>query len=726
MEVSKLFASVGFRVDTKNLDHFEARLSGAQTKFVSFAGAVDNLGKKADQAIVPVNRLLKSLDFKGTSTGITPLANALEKLDSVIKKMDMGKFHSNIQKLTYALDEARPSIHKSANAWDKYAQAVARARSAVTGTWSGVGRPPNPPTGAGAIGGAGAGGGHTIVPLMGGRTSTSSPHYTPQSRLLTPMVGSHMAYLASGGVMAGVGAIYATKEILNTAQENLTAENFVRMSSKDESEFKKNQKFVWDNSQKFGVDYNTALEGFGKIYMNTNDSLGREGSLKIITDLMKYNTAMHTSKDSQKMIVKALSQMASTGRVNAADYNQWEEHVAGGSKVAGMALDKLAKEGKIDKDWRKKYNTARAYITDKDNTVQGKYMTPALTSAMADFTQKGLETGMDSYQSAGARFGNKVTMLARDISEGGLFDVAKNFFDMLSSIMDIIRDLMPVIGALTATLAFLFRSFADGIKAVKEFASELLTFTSITDSLQRGVLLTQMSLWAFVALMLPKILARIKIFFNAVRVIMASNPILLALMAIITVAGFLYGQWELQKKGITNWMNVAYEAFLLVGQYFKMAWLYIQLTFWNVWNGIVGAITGFPKMIANVFSFLRSEFKWLDQLMTWFEKFKTVRDETKKDIDDVNQAQANANKNNPYAFQQSLGYNQRGGIAGNGLAKVYGLPPVEVKVPQNASVVKPIGSSPLMKQNLELGGTVKIDTGNKVYKIPASLMQGGN
>ena len=81
MEVAKLFASVGFRVDTKNLDTFDTRLANTQLKFVGFANAIDNVGKQASQAINPVNNLLRALDFKGKATGIAPLANALEKLE---------------------------------------------------------------------------------------------------------------------------------------------------------------------------------------------------------------------------------------------------------------------------------------------------------------------------------------------------------------------------------------------------------------------------------------------------------------------------------------------------------------------------------------------------------------------------------------------------------------------------------------------------------------------
>ena len=50
MEVAKLFASVGFRVDTKNLDTFDSRLANTQVKFVQFANSIDNLGKQATQA----------------------------------------------------------------------------------------------------------------------------------------------------------------------------------------------------------------------------------------------------------------------------------------------------------------------------------------------------------------------------------------------------------------------------------------------------------------------------------------------------------------------------------------------------------------------------------------------------------------------------------------------------------------------------------------------------
>lgn len=202
MEVAKLFASVGFRVDTKNLDTFDTRLANTQLKFVGFANAIDNVGKQASQAINPVNNLLRALDFKGKATGIVPLANALEKLERSVKSINMSDFHSKMQKLTYALNEARPSINRNANAWERYADAVTRAKMAIGGSWSTGARAPRAPSS------FAAGAGFGLGAAAGGYSS--SPHYTPQSRLLAPMIGSHLAYLGSGGVMAGVGAIYAT------------------------------------------------------------------------------------------------------------------------------------------------------------------------------------------------------------------------------------------------------------------------------------------------------------------------------------------------------------------------------------------------------------------------------------------------------------------------------------------------------------------------------------
>lgn len=620
MEISKLFASVGFRVDTKNLDTFENRLAGAQVKIVNFAGAIDNIGKQASQAITPVNNLLRALDFKGKSAGITPLANALERLEKVINQMNVSQFHSNIQKLTYALNEARPNIHKNANAWDRYADAVTRAKLAVGGSWSMGGRAPTPPNG--------AGGGSTIIPIGGGHSS--SPHYTPQSRLLAPLVGSHLAYLASGGVMAGVGGIYATKAILDTAQENVTAENFVRMASKDDKEFEENKKWLWEKSMYYGTDIDSNMEGFGKIYMNTKNSLGRDKSLDMMENLMRYNTAMHTTTDSQKMINKSLYQMASTGRVNAADYNQWEEHVAGGSEVAGLALDKLVKEGHVDKNWRKKFGSARAYITNKDNAIQGKYMVPALTEAMSDFTEKGVATGIDSYQSAGGRFKNKLKLVSRDMAEGGLFDMAKGFLNALSSLIDIVQALMPVINIFTSTLGALFQNFAIGLTYIKDFLKEVLVFNSFTDSATRGVLQFQIVFWALCALMLPKALSKIKWFFTAVRAIMASNPILLGLMAIITVLGFFYGQWKRQKEGLSNWLDFFNAVLYLIKEGFLYNFESMRLYWYTFLGFLRDGIEALPKIFSNVWDAIVSRFSFIDDLIKKMKELIGLGEEQEK------------------------------------------------------------------------------------------------
>lgn len=612
MEVAKLFASVGFRVDTKNLDTFDTRLANTQLKFVGFANAIDNVGKQAGQAITPVNNLLRALDFKGKATGITPLANALEKLERVVKSMDMGNFHSKIQKLTYALNEARPTINRNANAWERYADAVTRAKLAVSGSWSTGSRAPSPPSGFGA--GAGFGLGAAV-----GGGYVSSPHYTPQSRLLAPMIGSHLAYLGSTGVMAGVGAIYATKATLDRAQENLTAENFVKMASRDDKEFQENVKWLWDKSQYYGTDINANMEGFGKIYMNTEEALGRDRSLAVIEDIMKYNTAMHTSREAQKFINKSLYQMAGTAQVNAQDYNQWEEHVAGGQKVAARALDILAEEqgGKYT-DWRQ-YGTAKKAISEIQ--IEGKDLVPALTRAMAEASSKGLETGRTGYQAEGARFQNNVTRMARELADGGLFDMGKAFFQLLNSIMGVLQELMPLWQFLATAVGGFFKNLANGIEWLRIAVKDLIAFTTWVFNAGEETYALRGVLTALAVSTLPLVLAGIRKFMTAVTMIMMKNPITAGLIIILTILGWLYGQWKRQQEGLSNWFDF-FAAILYILKETFMTFVYtLKLYFFEFLNAMIDGFKALPEFFTSVFNRIKERFSFITDLI---DKMKEV------------------------------------------------------------------------------------------------------
>lgn len=611
MEVAKLFASVGFRVDTKNLDTFDTRLANTQLKFVGFANAIDNVGKQASQAINPVNNLLRALDFKGKATGIAPLANALEKLERSVKSINMSDFHSKMQKLTYALNEARPSINRNANAWERYADAVTRAKMAVGGSWSTGARAPRAPSSfaAGAGFGLGASAGGYV----------SSPHYTPQSRLLAPMVGSHLAYLGSSGVMAGVGAIYATKATLDRAQENVTAENFVKMASRDDAEFQANTKWLWERSQYYGTDINANMEGFGKIYMNTEESLGREKSLAVIEDIMKYNTAMHTSREAQKFINKSLYQMAGTAQVNAQDYNQWEEHVAGGQKVAARALDILAEEkgGKF-KDWRQ-YGTAKKAISEIQ--IEGKDLVPALTRAMAEASAKGLETGRTGYQAEGARFQNNVTQMARALADGGLFDMGKAFFQLLNSIMGILQDLMPVWKFLAAAVGDFFKNLSNGIVWLRIAVKDLMEFTTWVFNAGEETYALRAVLTALAVSTLPLVLVAIKKFMTAVTAIMMRNPITAGLIIILTILGWLYGQWKRQQEGLSNWFDF-FSAILYMLKETFMTFVYtIKLYFFEFLNALIDGFKALPDFFTSVFNSIKDRFSFIPDLI---DKMKEV------------------------------------------------------------------------------------------------------
>ena len=610
MEISKLFASVGFRVDTKNLDTFESRLAGTQLKFVGFANSIDLVGKQASQAILPVNNLLRALDFKGKSAGIVPLANALERLEKAVKTIDMASFHSKVQNLTYALNEARPAINRNANAWERYAAAVTQAKMAVGGSWATGARAPRAPSSfaMGAGYGLGAGVGYS-----------SSPHYTPQSRLLAPLVGSHLAYLGSSGVMAGVGAIYAAKMTLDRAQENVTAENFVKMASRDDAEFQQNKKWLWERSQYYGTDINANMEGFGKIYMNTEESLGREKSLKVIEDIMKYNTAMHTSREAQKFINKSLYQMAGTAQVNAQDYNQWEEHVAGGQKVAARALDILAEEkgGKF-KDWRQ-YGTAKKAISEIQ--IEGKDLVPALTTAMAEASAKGLEVGRTGYQAEGARFQNNVTSFAREIADGGLFAAGKAFFQLLNSMMEVLREMMPLWSFLASAIGGFFTNLANGIQWIRIAVKDLMDFTHWIFTAGEETYALRGALTVLAVSALPMVLMAFRKFMTAVTMIMMKNPITAGLIIILTVLGWLYGQWKRQQEGLSNWFDFFSAILYLLKETFMVFVYTIKLYFFEFLNAMIDGFKALPSFFTSIFNQIKEKFSFIPDLI---EKMKEL------------------------------------------------------------------------------------------------------
>lgn len=624
MEVAKLFASIGFRVDTKNLDTFDSRLANTQVKFVNFANSIDNLGKQATQATVPLNNLIRSLNFKGTSTGLAPISNALERLSATIQKMDMTGFHSKLQKLTYALEEARPSINRNANAWERYADAVTRAKMAVSGSWAMGGRAPKAPmftSGAGAV-------------ASGAIASSyvSSPHYTPQSRLMAPLVGSHLAYLGSGGVMAGVGAIYATKATLDRAQENVTAENFVKMASANDAEFQQNKKWLWDKSMYYGTDINANMEGFGKIYMNTSEALGRDRSLAVIEDIMKYNTAMHTSREAQKFINKSLYQMAGTAQVNAQDYNQWEEHVAGGQKVAGRALDILAEEkGGKYKDWRQ-YGTAKKAISEIQ--IEGKDLVPALTKAMAEASAKGLEVGRTGYQAEGSRFQNQVTGMARELADGGLFDMGKAFFKLLNSIMEILRELMPLWSFLAKTVGFFFENIANGLEYLRVFIGQLSEFVHWVFTAGEETYALRGVLTALAVSTLPLVLAGIKKFMGAVTAIMMRNPITASLIVILTILGWLYGQWKRQQEGLSNWLDFFSAVLYIIKEAFLTSFYIMKLGFFEFLNALMTGFTAMKNFIGSIFDWVKNKFSFLGDIIAKLKEIANLSEEQdKKDRD---------------------------------------------------------------------------------------------
>ena len=161
-----------------------------------------------------------------------------------------------------------------------------------------------------------------------------------------------------------------------------------------------------------------------------------------------------------------------------------------------------------------------------------------------------------------------------------------------------------------------------------------LDFISFLYETRTGALIANAG-FALLLIGLWRFFSGFKKFMTAVKLLMASNPILLALMAIITVLGFLYGQWKAQQEGLDNWLDVFTDV-LTIAKFTFLEFVYnIQSYFFMMITSIVTKGMEIKTWLTDLIEEMREMSKVVDLIVTGFEKVEELRQRNKKNREDL-------------------------------------------------------------------------------------------
>lgn len=537
MELAKLFATVGFKVEKDGLDAFRKELAGIKTEVTETAKAVGNL-RNVVKGMNAEFRTFKNLVDPSTisSWRKNVLASAsdfyrLQQKNSqtmVNANHWADQFISNIARLHTALQGRQQQIMDYSNAIGHLAQNFYFLKEATAG----ISRFRQVPS-------------SLLTQAQGGtmrpyeerqprsRGSYESNQYvgywgraegfgkSPMAAMLRPMLPTGM------GLFNAVAAGYGIKELVNTGREMMQLELMLKTVSGSTEAFNDNLEFTRKISNDLGIDVQNLTESYAKFYLAGKPLFARDTLQDAFKGTQSYFRLLGMTSEKIKLANKAIEQMMNKQRVNAEELKgQLAEHATGALQAfadaaAGGDVQKLFKmmeDGKVNVD---------AIVGGMQRMGQIAANSPELDKMLK---LSGAEQG---------RFENQMKNFSKVIMESGLDELLAEMFKLLTAL---VKALSPFIILLVKAI--------NGLKLLAETVWEnkaamvALMSTAVLGGLGKMFLLAGLNVATFNGLLL-----------NTARAVWATHGAMISLFGVF--AGFIYVFKSIDDylSGDDNWLH---------------------------------------------------------------------------------------------------------------------------------------------------------------------------
>ena len=433
MQIASLFASLGFKVDTKGLDAFQSKLRevrGDTALFARNARALAANLRSMSSGLDGVTTRLDKLSLKRANTNIsesyTEVAKSVARVHNALNGIS-----NNQKRITLSLGKIHSSVKAGEPIWDKYKQSVLETKAAllqVNGQMQQLRK-------------------NSSIGVRTGTTGVSSSRTsTPrQQRPFSGMnLGGSEGLLAGGGfframlpAVATAGGLptlgYAVSKIVEQGREVQKMDIVLKMASSSAEEFGRNLEFVRKTAQEVGVDVTEFGQAYAKMLQATKGvkGLGLEDKEKMFKDLSIYMRTIGSSTDDQQGIFRALTQMFTKGKVQAEELLQMAER----GVPAAIEIKKAAIEGL-------KMTEKQFELAQKKGELDPAKLLPIMSANLAKLAQDSgaYEKALQTSATAQQRFKNELKLLSDEILQGGLDQGLKNLFESLTDLIKVTKE----------------------------------------------------------------------------------------------------------------------------------------------------------------------------------------------------------------------------------------------------------------------------------------------
>lgn len=622
MELAKLFATVGFKVDKDGLTEFRKEMADLKSNLKEAAVQTGKLKNQLTGLTAQFKAFQKMTDTKGVTKWMDGIEKSVVHLNNI--QMAVGgqaqrsthwadAFSSSLFKLHQAITGRKNEVAEYAQAIMMLAASFERLKAATAGV-SRFRQVPRSAISEGQNGyggsreGAGrprGGGGYESNQYIGYWGRASGIAKSGPAAFLRPMLPTGM------GLFNAVAGGYAFKELVATGREMMAMENMLKAISGDTETFNSNLKFVKQTADELGISILDMGQSYAKMFMSGKEQFGTDVLQKSFKGAQSYFRLLGMSAEKINLANKAIEQMFNKQKVSSEELKgQLGEHAAGvmqyfaqaaGTDVQG--LFKMMENGKVGTD------------------VVVKAM-----EAMGNFAQSSPEFQKQLKMSAAAqeRFNNKMREFSQVMMESGLDEMLTELFGLLNKLITVLTPLFKLI-------AWTAKKFTDLFKIVGDNGA-VISLTTVTVALAAALGLAGQSAYRS-ALMLRW----------WVMGVWAAHGAMIKLSA--TVAGFLYIFKSIDEylNGDKNWVYTVQTAltFLMIsleniGLRIESFWLDLEYSAVQSFRNIGNAFLNTPgighliKGVNAVGTGIGEAAGWINQNVTFDNNPANLHSEPKK------------------------------------------------------------------------------------------------
>lgn len=445
MQVAKLFASLGFKVDLTEYNIFEKKLKDVRKETRSYAVSLKTIRTRLDNVSKALDGVNKKLDASKVKSSNQRIAASANRLANAVERSAKGlnEVVSAGHKVHNTISQINQILGKGVNGWRHYNTQLDAAKTKLGLINSAVRAIPSTKTvtitqrtvggGRGYGGGTGSGGGGGgYGAAEAGGMAILGTGVKDFFRSMSPATA-----IAGGAVSAG----FATKEVVQQGREMKKMEIIMTSATEGVNHFNKSMEFVRTQSHRLGQDVYEMGMGFAKMQQATKGKLNWEDRKTLFTGMAELSTTYGLSGDDQKGVWRALTQMFTKGKIEAEEEGQMAERGLPAKEMI-KAATKAAyeKQGKEFND--DIYNKLR-----QKGGLKMQDIAPELGKIASDIANKNgaLDEALKTSLVGQMRMKNAFREASKDLMDSGLDKLLFDVFGIITKLIPVFKEIALVI-----------------------------------------------------------------------------------------------------------------------------------------------------------------------------------------------------------------------------------------------------------------------------------------